>query len=163
MVVDRLAWVKWVQISSLNLLVLSAVVVLFACGLWGCQRGGTASAPLQESNIKPLAMFYGQFIAQNQGRPPADEAEFKRFIQSRGPAALQQFGVSDVESLFISTRDNLPYKVAYGGAQGPPNLVGQPVVVYEQQGVGGKRYVANTLGAVEEVDEARFKELVPNP
>jgi hypothetical protein len=35
-------------------------------------------------------------------------------------------------------------------------------VAYEQEGVDGKRYVATVVGAVEEVDEARFRELVPD-
>ena len=42
------------------------------------------------------------------------------------------------------------------------SLGGQPVVAYETTGVGGKRLVANTLGAIDEVDEATFRTLVPN-
>lgn len=45
-----------------------------------------------------------------------------------------------------------------GGASG---LGGQPVAAYESTGVGGKRFVASALGAVEEVDEQKFRELVP--
>ena len=33
-------------------------------------------------------------------------------------------------------------------------------VVFEQQGIDGKRLVAFTNGAVEEVDEARYQELM---
>jgi hypothetical protein len=35
------------------------------------------------------------------------------------------------------------------------------VVFYEKAGKNGKRYVAYPMGKVEEVDEAKFKELVP--
>jgi hypothetical protein len=129
--------------------------------LIGCSQGGRESAPLQESTIKPLAMLYGQFTGQNQGRPPANEEEFKRFIRERGMGTLKQFNIPDVDSLFISPRDKQPYVVIYGQPKGPPALAGQPVVVYEKVGVGGKRYVASSLGAVEEVDETRFRELVP--
>jgi len=36
------------------------------------------------------------------------------------------------------------------------------VVAYEQEGVNGKRFVASKMGAVEEVDEARFRKMVPS-
>ena len=37
------------------------------------------------------------------------------------------------------------------------------VVAYEQEGQGGTRFIVTDLGRVQEVDEARFAELVPNP
>ena len=37
-----------------------------------------------------------------------------------------------------------------------------PIIAYEQTGVGDKRLVASSLGGVEEVDEARFRKLVPS-
>ena len=52
--------------------------------------------------------------------------------------------------------------VLYGAPDGPPGPGGAPVIAYEQEGVGGKRFVASSLAAIEEVDEARFRELVPN-
>jgi hypothetical protein len=116
---------------------------------------------MQESNIKPLAMLYGQFMGQHQGRPPASEEEFKKFIETRGMGMLKQFGIPSVDALFISERDKQPYVVLYGELKGPPALAGQPVCVYERQGVNGRRFVASSLGAVEEVDEARFRKLVP--
>lgn len=128
----------------------------------GCSPGGRASAPMQESPLKPLGLLYGQFMGQNQGRPPASEEEFKVFIRERGMGMLKQFNVPDVDSLFISPRDKQPYVVVYGEPKGPPALAGQPVIAYERVGVGGKRWVANSLGTVEEVDEARFRELVPS-
>jgi hypothetical protein len=142
----------------------SLVLFISIIGLWGfsgCSGGGTASAPMQQSNIKPLAMLYGQFIGQHQGRPPASEEEFRKFIQERGMGMLKQFGISSVDALFISERDKQPYVVIYGQPKGPAALAGQPVCVYERQGVGGRRYVASSLGAVEEVDESRFRQLVP--
>jgi hypothetical protein len=36
--------------------------------------------------------------------------------------------------------------------------------MYEKQGSGGRRFVAYSMGgSVAEVDEEKFKELVPNP
>lgn len=130
-------------------------------GALGC--GSNARKVSQEtSNLKPLMVFYGQFAAQHRGQPPANEEEFKTYVKSQAPSALESLGVKDPESLFVSSRDNKPYIIIYGPASGPPGPGGQPVIAYEQQGVGGNRYVASTLGAVEEVDEAKFRELVPS-
>ena len=35
-------------------------------------------------------------------------------------------------------------------------------MAYEKVGVAGKRFVASSLGAVEEVDEQRLRQWVPN-
>jgi hypothetical protein len=37
-----------------------------------------------------------------------------------------------------------------------------PVIAYEQEGIDGKRFIATSVGAIEEVDAARFRELVPD-
>ncbi|MFO0816875.1 MAG: hypothetical protein U1A77_02960 [Pirellulales bacterium] len=129
--------------------------------LSGC--GGTAEKAAQEaSNLKPLMVLYGQYIGMHRGQPPASEAEFKAYIKSVKPEVLKSLGAENPDSLFTSSRDQKPYVIIYGPASGPPGPAGQPVVAYEQEGVGGKRYVASTLGAIEEVDETRFRELVPN-
>jgi len=142
---------------------------LLGIGLWlgtlavcalpnGC--GGTyrESQEREQSNLKPLAVFYGQFIGQHRGQPPASEKEFKEFIRSSGTRELAGFDVSDVESLFVSSRDQKPYVVLYG-KNAPAGKA--RVVAYEQEGKGGKRFFANDLGNVQEVDEAQLKEMVP--
>ena len=111
--------------------------------------------------MKPLAVYYGQYQGKHQGRPPANEAEFKAFLKTLPPEALGSFAVTDVESLFVSSRDKKPYAIKYGKVEGPPGPGGMPVMAYEQEGVGGKRFIATTIGAVEEVDETRFRQLVP--
>jgi hypothetical protein len=132
-------------------------VALAGCG------GHRANQAQEESNLKPLALLYGQFIGQNRGQPPATEAQFKDFIRAQGKTLLESFHVSDVDGLFVSSRDGKPYVVRYGpaAAKGPPGPGSAPVIAYEQAGVGGRRFVASSMGAVEEVDEARFKQLVP--
>lgn len=154
-------WAQRISKHSHGVLGVAILSVWMVSLSLSCSGGGRASAPMQESNIKPLAMLYGQFMGQHQGRPPSSEEEFKKFIQERGMGILKQFGIPSVDALFISERDKQPYVVIYGEPKGPPALAGQPVCVYERQGVGGRRYVASSLGAVEEVDEARFRELVP--
>ncbi|MCR4410828.1 MAG: hypothetical protein NUV77_00210 [Thermoguttaceae bacterium] len=132
-----------------------ALVLIAGCG------SRSASKKQQESNLKPLAILYGQYMGQNRGQPPASEAEFKKFVTAQG-RFLKTFGVMDPASIFVSERDGQPYVIVYGKPAGPAALAGQPVIAYEKVGVGGRRFVASQVGAVEEVDEAKFKQLVPN-
>lgn len=130
----------------------------------GCTGSQTASQETEQSSLKPLAVYYGRFQARNQGRPPANEQEFREFLSKIPAEDLQGFGISSVDELLTSSRDKQPYVVEYGGTNNPPlGPGGAPVIAYEKEGVGGKRFVGSSLGGVEEVDEARFKELVPNP
>lgn len=124
----------------------------------GCGRAQREAKEREESNLKPLAIMYGQFIGQHRGRPPASEEEFKEFIRSSRIEQLAGFDVTDPESLFISSRDQKPYVVLYG-KEAP--LGSARVVAYEQEGKGGTRFIANDLGQVQGVDEARFREMVP--
>lgn len=127
-----------------------------ACSLaLGC-GSSTKKVDQETSNLKPLMVQYGKYLGQHRGQPPANDAEFKAFVKS--PAQ----GVNDPDALFVSSRDKQPYVILYGRVNGPPGPAGQPVIAYEQEGIGGRRYVASTLGAIEEVDEKRFRELVPD-
>ena len=144
---------------------LALVALLASLGVLGCGDGARRKAQeLSQSNLKPLAILYGQFASQHRGQPPKTEAEFRAFIKSFKPEQLAAItGGRDADGLFVSTRDQKPYVVIYGRtAKGPPGPAGAPVVVYEQEGRGGKRFVANSLGAVEELDEATFKQRVPD-
>jgi len=128
--------------------------------LLGCESSSN-KASQESSAIKPLALLYGQFTGQHRGTPPKDEAEFKAFVEKTDAVFLKSFAIDNPDLIFVSSRDHKPYVIVYGTPTGPPGPGGQPVIAYEQIGVSGKRYVASFLGAVEEVDEARFRELVP--
>ena len=136
--------------------------VVFAC--LGCGPVGESNRAQEESGLKPLAIFYAEFVPQHEGKPPKNEYEFKAFLKE--PQNLErlnkQFHFPDIDSIFISARDHKPYVVIYGPTSGE-GPAGQPVVAYEQDGVEGKRFVASKLGAVEEVDEDKFRRMVPNP
>lgn len=136
-------------VASVSWVVLVATLCLVGC------RSREESKPRESSRLKPLAILYGQYVGQHGGKAPADEAALKEFIASQG-TMLKSFGVTDAASLFVSERDGQPYVVLYGSA-----ATGKPIVAYEQTGVDGWRYVGDTLGAVQEVDEARFRQLVP--
>ncbi|WP_254507703.1 hypothetical protein [Anatilimnocola floriformis] len=128
--------------------------------LLGCS--GQRTAPPDEVSIKALTIQYGRFFQTHQGKPPANEAEFKAFVEKVPAAELAAQGCSDPTKLWTSARDGQPYVVTYGAASNPSGPSG-PVVIYEKAGAGGRRFVGTSLGNVEEVDDARFRELVPNP
>ena len=146
------------------------VVMLFLLGMiplsFGCSASKKASDNLakEQSRLKALAVIYTSFVSQNMGRVPPNEQIFKQFVQKK--LANRQPDQKEVsqEEIFISERDQKPFVVLYGQAaqSGPRNgPAGMPVVMYEQDGVDGRRLVASSMGAVEEVDEEQFHQLVP--
>jgi hypothetical protein len=141
-------WAKWF------------IVLTFCLAAVGCS--GAAQQAEEASTIKALALLYGRYVGQHRGQPPANEAEFRKFIEDQGPESLTSLGISDPAKLWISSRDKEPYVVIYGPLTAPPGPAGQPVVIYERKGSGGNRLVASSLGAFEEVNDARFRELVPS-
>jgi hypothetical protein len=139
----------------LRLLVCSCL----ALGL-GCSSQGTgADAAPDTSRIKELAALYSSYMELHGRRPPASEAEFKEFVAKDGAPLLKEAGVSAVDDLFVSPRDNQPYVVHYG--QDAAKRLDRGPVIYERNGVNGRRLVGHRLGYVNEVDETEFRELVP--
>lgn len=143
--------------SFIKLVVCSAALTV----TMGC--GSSKQQAEEASTLKPLVVMYGRYVGQHQGVPPADEAEFRKYVEAQSAADLANLGVTDPAKLWVSSRDKQPYVILYGPVTGPPGPAGMPVIAYESKGVGGKRFVASSLGAVDEVTEARFRELVPTP
>lgn len=141
--------------------VLVRVVGLGAClALAGC---GDGQRPMTESekNLKALAVFYGKFSPFNRGQAPPNEAEFKKFIKSRPASELEGFGFNPdtVDQMFISPRDHQPYGIAWKIPSGVPKADGTTVmVIWEQNGVNGKRFVSDAVGQIEEIDDATFQQ-----
>jgi hypothetical protein len=138
------------------------IVGLACLAAVGCGGSKMKAASREQSNLKALSILYCQFLRQHRGRPPANEAEFKQFVRSLFSAGPTSSGGKNPDDVFVSSRDGKPYVVLYGRVQGPPGPGGTPVVAYEQEGAGGMRLVAGSMGAVEDVDQARFRELVPS-
>jgi hypothetical protein len=136
-------------------LLLAASVSL---GASGCGFSQAKARQRETSTLRPLFMIYAM-----AGKNAASEEAFKKYVASLPQEELTKWGAADRESLFISNRDHKPYVILYGDAakSGPPGPAGFPVIAYEQEGVGGKRYVASSM-AIEEVDDARFHALVPS-
>lgn len=135
-----------------------ATAVLLLLVVAGC--GGQTLAPSATEGRRVGAIVTTHNMMERAtGRLPANEQEFKRFIAENGSQSLERAGVTAVDELFVSDRDGQPLVVTYGAY---PAGMNAKIVVYEQNGVEGKRFVGYNSGAVELVDDARFNELVPN-
>ena len=120
----------------------------------GCNSAKKETLRKELSHVRIATMLYNK-AASDLGRVPKDEQEFKKVITD-AKIDLGPFKVQSIDEIFVSDRDQQPLVIAYGGP--PPN---SDVVVYEQTGVDGKRLIGHRIGMVEEVDEAAFRELVP--
>jgi hypothetical protein len=140
---------------------LGAFVLLVASA--GCSTSSDPSgqvAAMNDSNIRRVANLYTAFQIRKGFAGPKDEAAFKQFIErDMSPKKLQlmQVDPAQVDNLFTSERDGKPFTVRYG-VQGGIGVVA--AVVFEQQGKDGKRQVGFTGGTVEEVDDARYGQLL---
>jgi len=140
--------------------------VMFACvavaaALAGCSKGPAKMAPQEGTNLNRLVSIYSLYAQQHNNIGPPNESELIKFAKTLDPEGMKIVGVdvTQVEQYFKSSRDGMPYRVIYKVQSGDPT--NPPVIAYEQTGVGGKREVGFFSGRVEEVDEARFRQLVP--
>lgn len=138
----------------------AAFAVCVSLGLLGCNRDRTAEqvGEMNKSNIQRVSNIYAAFQNMKSSGGPKDEAELKAFIREYDPEKLSmmKIDVNNLDGLFTSERDGKPFKVRYKvsggrGADAP--------VVFEQDGVGGKKQVGFTGGRVEEVDDATYAQL----
>ena len=126
--------------------------VAFACLLaWGCR--GEPAGPDVES-LKAVAELYAQYAASHQGKPPANEAELRKFLatlesQARAAGAAGPARGTRFDAYFVSTRDGQPFVIRYGTpvSYDPKSA---EVLAAEAAGVGGKRLVAYSNGTVVE-------------
>src|SRR5262245_43574007 len=133
---------------------LSCTGLLSICFLsLGCT--GKTEQPPEIKSLQTLATMYGRYRSAHRGTAPPDEASLKKFISGLSPTEQTGLGIdpANLDKMFTSPRDGQPFVVVYKS----PGAV----IAYEQVGKNGKHLVAYPEGKVEEVDEARFKELVP--
>jgi hypothetical protein len=134
---------------------------LLLAGVIGCSnKVAEQVAAMNTSNSQRLANMYSAYQNFRGGQGPKDEAEFKKFIQEYDPAKLKMMGIdpNKLDALFVSERDNKPFKIRYkvGGGRGSV-----AAVVFEQEGLGGKKQVAYTGNTkVDEVDDPTYQQLL---
>ena len=135
------------------------LIGLFAAGLigtismTGCGRSTSVEGPPPDptaSRLRSITVAYAAATTKLR-RPPNNLQELKPFLKEQG----------NVDELLQSPRDGQPFEIVWGvDLNNPPADFGAKklVVAYEQQGSGGKRFVATQFDAVE-MTEQEFAEL----
>ncbi|MBP63262.1 MAG: hypothetical protein CMJ62_17210 [Planctomycetaceae bacterium] len=133
-------------------------VLWFGSFLAGCgPQQAEEEMSRRSSNLKALAILYRQYATENEGYPPGNEAELKRFIQGQGFEQYDPGTITKVEDFFISPRDGQPYIVIYGnGGDKIPEML-----AYERIGTETGRWVVSSMTTVAEVNEERLRQLIP--
>jgi hypothetical protein len=139
------------------------VIALSACSalavLWGC---GAKSQDFSAANgiMTVLGLEYGDYLASHRNAPPADLAEFRKFVESR-PEKLSEYRVKVVDALFTSPRDEQAINVVCGVKQPMLDQAGYALAAYEAKGVDGKRLTSNSRGGVSELSSDDFARAFP--
>ena len=127
-----------INISTFGLL-LSLLAVGMAFML-GCGRNPPGAA-YNKTNVRRLRTAYNIYTRLNDMKGPASEQDFKEFLKTDLTAKirLERIGITldEIDEIFNSERDGQPFRVRYG-----LNGTANHAVVFEAEGVGGKRYVA---------------------
>ncbi len=142
--------------DGLTRLLAASLVSFCLAGCSGPSATRTTDPPVK-LRVEKLAEVYLQHVEQ-KGKGPADEKAFKEYISALPKEQREQLEISDdLDAFLTSPRDNQKYAIRYGLAI---SRAGEPrAFIWEQAGKNGKRFVALSMGYVEEYDEEGFKEL----
>jgi hypothetical protein len=125
----------------------------------GC--GSNALSSPTAVNLRKLANLYLNYTVSANGRAPASEQAFKKYVHGLPDFLLRHNGVDpgEQDALFVSGRDQQPIVIVYGLVIKEIAPTQAPLIAYEQAGQKGKRLVVYANTKVEEVDEVRLEEL----
>ena len=116
--------------------------------LAGCSSDKPAADTVK---LMHLVDFQRQFAEAHDGREPKSVVELREWVNEKDPQELADRQITDVTSLFTSSRDGQPF-VIVPRAEAAVTSDQNRIVAYEQTGVGGLRLVAFDLGQVMEMD-----------
>jgi hypothetical protein len=120
---------------------------------WRGSGKGTTD-PAAKVRLEKVFAFYQDYTRQNR-KPPPDEQAFKEFLSNLSAEEKAIAHLDDVDRFLTSPRDSEKYVIRYGQVID----VGRSprAVAWEQTGAKGKRFVALSVGYVQECDEATFE------
>jgi hypothetical protein len=111
-----------------------------------------------DSNIKRAAnLYYSYWIAYN-GAGPKDQQALEGYAKAMPAEQTEWMGVDRANpgATFVSERDHKPFKVRWNI---PGDRYKIDALVFEDEGVGGKRMVGFSGSHVESVDANRYDDL----
>jgi hypothetical protein len=125
-----------------------AAVGLIAGGSSGCGRT-PAAEPDVKQRLTQVLRLYTAYIEKNK-KPPASEQALRDFGKKLTPPEREGYLLGDdFDTIFTSPRDNQKFVVKYNRLAGPSENRG---IAWEAAGQGGTRFVALSMGYVEEYD-----------
>jgi hypothetical protein len=125
----------------------------------GCasHSSGTTETDAKTRLTKVLRLY--QVYVEKNRRGPPDKQALKDLGQKLTPQERDEYLIGDdLDAIFTSPRDQQEFVIAYGLSLAPGGET--QAVAWEATGdkESGKRYVALSMGYVEEYDDAQFQE-----
>ena len=147
---------RWLALPAFRSLAWPLAAVLLLPGAGGCGRGGGSTEPEAKVRLTKLLRLYQLYAEKNKKGPP-DEQALRAFGQKLSAQERDEYLIGDdLDSIFTSPRDNQKYVVRYNLK---PDAGGVTrAVAWEATGQGGMRYVALSVGYVEEYDDETFQQ-----
>jgi hypothetical protein len=134
----------------------SLLAVMAGCG------GGTPDVPVGDAadNIRKLALAYVEYAAAHGGVGPKDEAELTKILVANSGDTAAEASVR-----FTSPRDNKPYVIRWkqrtmGPSRGPDPPQAS-LLIYEQDGLDGRRYTADGRLSIKEMSDEQISQTYP--
>ena len=132
----------------------TALISGFVLLLGGCGSSVPSLKDLNDTNMRKLHSAYKIYMQRNELKGPADKDELVEFLTTNrtAKALLSRMGVEvdAIEDIFVSDRDGQPFKIRWG-VEG----IADHAIVFEAEGVGGKRMVAFTR--TRELDDQEYE------
>src|SRR5262249_1465962 len=126
------------------------------CLSLGCGPKIAPPEPDAKVRLTKLLRLYQVYVAKNH-KGPSGESALHDFGQKLTAQQRDEYLIGDdLDGIFTSPRDNQKYVVRYNLRLDPS--ASTRAVAWEANGQNGKRYVALSIGYVEEYDEQTFKE-----
>ena len=127
--------------------VVTAVAV--ACFTIACSGCGTNPSTVVGTapEEKPISQILSVWVDYHRNhKKNATVADLKAHIKTMKPDQLERMKIKDPDAVFTSPRDNQPYTVV------APRTPMAGIVIYEKNGVSGKRMTASSKGDIIEMD-----------
>ena len=147
---------RWPALAAFRTLALPLAAALLLPGASGCGRGGGGTEPEAKVRLTKLLRLYQLYEEKNKKGPP-DEQALRAFGQKLSPQERDEYLIGDdLDGIFTSPRDNQKYVVRYNLQPGAGGVT--RAVAWEATGQGGLRYVALSVGYVEEYDAETLRQ-----
>jgi hypothetical protein len=139
-----------------RLLLTGGVGVLLCCWSLGCGKGTAPPEPEGKVRLTKVLRLYQVYVDKYKKGPPNEQA-LRDLGQKLSSKQRDEYLIGDdLDNIFTSPRDNQKYVIRYNLRLDPGGS--SRAIAWEANGQDGKRFVALSMGYVEEYDDETFKE-----